>query len=145
MLKISFIGYLGEDCRTRYVNDQVAITFSVGVSNQYKNRQGETIRNTTWVGCTLWRKPENLRITEFLKKGLQVYVEGEPSTRAWIKQADGTANCSLDCRVDFLEMTGKQPGAKPTESQAPAASATPAQGTTNNNTGYIDENDDLPF
>lgn len=148
MLKISFTGYLGADCHQKHINDQVAITFSVGVTKQWKNRQGVAMSNTTWVGCTIWRKPEHTRIAEFLKRGQQVYVDGEPSARAWIKNADGTAHCSLDCRVDNVELLGKAagnnqpytPAAQTNVTSEPNATAAPAITAAN-----PADNDDLPF
>lgn len=137
MLKIDFIGYLGNDCNVKHVDGHVAITFSVGVTRQYKNRQNVVVKDTTWIGCTLWRKPENTRIAEFLKKGLQVYVSGMPSVRAWTKP-DGSAGSSLDCRVLDLEMLGK--------SQNPSLADTPQPTAINATQPTAEsENDDLPF
>jgi single-strand DNA-binding protein len=142
MIKLSIIGYLGADCNVKRVNnsDQVAITFSVGVSDQYKNRQGEQINKTTWIGCTLWRKPEHTRISEFLKKGVQVYVEGEPNVRAWIKQGDNTAAASFDCRVTEIKLLGKGP-AQVSPDPAPGSNTSSSAPVFSNPT----DNDDLPF
>jgi len=135
MLKMIITGYLGADCRARNNGDQVAITFSVGVTKQYKNRQNVEVTDTTWVGCTLWRKVDNIgRITEFLKSGKQVLVEGEPSTRAWISNADNSPKASLDLRVSVIELLGKadQASAAPLN-QAPVPDTKP------------EDNEDLPF
>jgi len=143
MLKVSFIGYIGDDCRMKNVEGQVAITFSVGVTKAYKNRQGNEVSKTNWIGCTIWRKPEHTRIAEFLKRGRQVWVEGEPSVRAWVKAADQSANASFDCRVTELELMGSPVNNAP-------AQAAPAPQITAETNAVIDkkdpaDNDDLPF
>lgn len=128
MLKLSFIGYIGANCRTRVDGDNVAITFSVGVSKQYKNRQNEPITKTTWVGCTLWRKITNLgTITNYLVVGKEIYVEGEPSVRAYL-DAEQKPKVVLDCRVEKIRLCG---------SSAPASAPDQIPDKS--------DNDDLPF
>jgi single stranded DNA-binding protein len=144
MLKICFTGYIGADCRTKVVENQVAITFSVGVTKSHKNRQGVEITKTNWIGCTIWRKPEHTRIAEFLKSGKQVYVEGEPSVRPWLNQKDQTPQASFDCRVDFLEMLGRS------NNQTAATNAEPVAQVNSEKNAVIEkqgpgDNDDLPF
>jgi len=142
MLKVSFIGYLGADCNQKNINDQVAITFSVAVTKQYKNRQGEQFSKTSWIGCTIWRKPEHTRIAEFLKRGQQVFIEGEPSVRAWIKVADGSANASFDCRVTEFELLGKAAATENTAAPQEQKQESNAGAAFSGNPG---DNDDLPF
>ena len=109
MLKVTFTGYIGADCRTRLVGDQVAITFSVAATKQFKNRQGVEITNTTWIGCTIWKNKDNMgTITEYLKTGRQVLIEGEPSIRPYFNPAEPTVPlASFDCRVAHLELLGR--------------------------------------
>jgi single-strand DNA-binding protein len=137
MLQLLLTGYLGTDATVKSVNDQMAISFSVGVTKQWRDRQGQPMTKTTWIGCTLWRKPENTRIAEFLKRGQQVLVKGEPTVRAYIKQTDGTAQGVMDCRVDYIELLGKAPVVE----TAPASSTPPAAADLSAGS----DNDDLPF
>lgn len=100
-----------------------AIGFSVGVTEKWKDAQGNPKESTTWVKCTIWRETGKTAIADYLKKGTAVYVEGKPSARAYVA-ADGTAKSSLEVQVFDVELLGgKRDGAAP----APAA-AQPAFG-----------------
>lgn len=128
-----FAGFLGADCRTRVDGDNVAITFSVGVTKQYKNRQNQPVSKTTWVGCTIWRKTTNLgTITNYLVKGKYVLVMGEPSVRTYLDN-ENKPKAVLDCRVSEVELGGSAPPAD----QGVGDQQQPAQ--------QNDDNDDLPF
>ena len=106
-LKMSAIGYLGNDCAIRYVNGVNAINFSVAVSEKYKDKAGVQHERTSWVECTLWRKPEQGRIAEFLKKGTLVAVEGRPEARGYKGKNGDAIYGSLMMRVDELHLLSK--------------------------------------
>jgi single-strand DNA-binding protein len=106
MLKIQFIGYIGSDATVRTKDNQVAVTFSVGVNKTWRNRQNEPQKKTVWIGCTIWRDLDKDNISKYLKSGTQIYIEGEPSARAY-NDKEGIACGMLDCRVTNYEMTGK--------------------------------------
>jgi single-strand DNA-binding protein len=133
MLSLIFSGYLGDNCKTRIDGDNVAITFNVGVTKRYKDRQNRQVTKTTWVGCTLWRKKDNLgTITDYLLKGKPVLVQGEPSVRAY-KTTEGDPKAVLDCRVITVELQGSAPHPQEEpEPVNPPAATNP-------------DNEDLPF
>lgn len=108
MIKIQFIGHLGHDAHVRDVVgvSQKAITFSVAVTERWKDKSGNAQEKTIWINCTLWR-PLDSNTGEYLKKGTQVYVEGEPSVKAWNKPDDNTAQAAQECRVNKIEFLSK--------------------------------------
>lgn len=130
-LTLSLIGHLGQDATTRQVNENVAISFSVASTKKYTDKNGEQKQETTWTNCTVWRKADQTKIAQYLKKGTQVYVEGEPSARSWTN-SNNEAQASLDCKVEKIELLGSA-------QQTTTASPAPAQATSNTNS------DDLPF
>jgi single-strand DNA-binding protein len=103
MLKIIFSGNLGNDAEVKNVNGTNAISFSVAHTEKYRGRDGQTVENTTWMRCTLWRKPEASSIAQYLKKGTKVLIEGKPEARAYVTSA-GQAAASLEVRVDNVEL-----------------------------------------
>lgn len=78
-----FTGRLGKDSETRYSPDGKAVTsFSIAVGSSYKDKQGQWIDSAEWVNVTVFGKlAENL--SNFLRKGVQVFVSGKINTRKW--------------------------------------------------------------
>lgn len=103
--RYSFIGNLGKDAEIRTLESGAsAISFTVAVTEKWKNRNGEAMENTTWVACTIWKAAGvSTAIAQYLKKGTRVHVDGKPSARAYVK-GDGTAAASLEVRVDDLTL-----------------------------------------
>ena len=132
MLKAEIIGNLGADAVVRNVNGTTAIGFSVAHNEKYKDSKGVTHEKTIWVNCTLWRTKET-RLTEFLKKGQMVFVEGTPSVGVY-ENREGRQVADFQLRVNRIELIGsrsdndQQPAEGNQNGQAPA----PNQATRNN-------------
>ena len=87
--KVILIGNLGQDpvVRSTQGGSRVA-NFSVATSERWRDRQsGEQRERTEWHRIVIWN--ENLvDIAEkYLRKGRQVYLEGELQTRKWTDQS----------------------------------------------------------
>lgn len=103
MNRISFIGNLGQDASVNQLESGArAIKFSVAVTEKYGDKE-----NTTWINCTMWKTPaQEIKIANYLKKGVKVYVEGKPSASAY-KNKQGEIVASLECRIDRLEFVSQ--------------------------------------
>ncbi len=111
-VKITAVGHLGRECSVKIINGVNAISFSMAVTEKYKNKEGVLIDNTTWLECTLWRKPEHSTVAQYLKKGQLVMVEGRPEVKAY-KSREGEARASLTIRIDELLLLGGSKSAAP--------------------------------
>lgn len=75
--KVTLIGNLGNDPDTRYTPGGMAVTkVSLATTSVRKNRDGETVEDTQWHRVTFFGKLGEIA-GEYLRKGSQVYVEGE--------------------------------------------------------------------
>lgn len=137
MLKVTVIGNIGKDAEYKEFNGNKFIAFNVAATKRYRDAQGNTHTKTTWVSC-LKRGESN--VIDYLKKGAQVYVEGELSVRTYSTQ-QGT-QAGVDCLVDKLELLGNKPQDNAQQGAQQAASTAPAQQAAPTAEG---ENDDLPF
>jgi single-strand DNA-binding protein len=102
--RVEIIGNVGRDPEMRYTATGRAVTnFSVAV-NRTSNVEGERREETEWFRCSAWEKQAEL-ISNYLRKGSKVYLEGRQSTRSWDGQ-DGQKHYSTDLvvnRVIFLD------------------------------------------
>lgn len=78
MNKVILIGRLGKDAETKEINNQNLITFSLATSETYKDKNGEKVEATEWHNVAYWSKSK--KITEYLKKGILVSIEGKIKT-----------------------------------------------------------------
>ena len=86
--KVILIGHLGQDPEVRYMpNGNAVANFSVATSESWKDKQtGETRDRTEWHRVVVFGKLAEIA-GEYIKKGTQVYLEGQLQTRKWQDQS----------------------------------------------------------
>lgn len=90
-----FDARLARDAELRDVGDKKVCNFSVGSNVGYGDNQ-----KTLWLDCSIWgRRGEALN--DSLKKGQQVFLSGELSTREY-EAKDGLTKTSLSLNVQSL-------------------------------------------
>jgi len=86
MLKATLIGNLGNDPDMRYsANGSPLLRFNVASNFRTRTPEGEYQDKTEWVRVTVTgNRAESL--SQYLKKGSRVYVEGRLEARPWTDQ-----------------------------------------------------------
>ncbi|HCZ4695578.1 TPA: single-stranded DNA-binding protein, partial [Salmonella enterica subsp. enterica serovar Saintpaul str. CFSAN004147] len=86
--KVILVGMLGQDPEVRYTQSSKAVTtLSLATNESWRDKQtGEMKENTEWHRVVLFGKLAEVA-GEYLKKGAQVYIEGQLRTRKWTDQA----------------------------------------------------------
>src|SRR3954469_6751712 len=102
MLKFSVIGHLGQDAKTGQGGSQPVVNFSVGCKTGFGDRKKDY-----WVDCALWGQ-RGEKLLPYLKKGQQVYVEGEGGFRTY-EARNGSQQIVLTLHVDNVELVGSRP------------------------------------
>lgn len=134
--KVILVGNVGKDPEVRHMDSGIAVaTITLATTERgYTLQNGTQVPDRTeWHNIIAWRGLAEIA-EKWVRKGMQLYVEGKITTRKWEK--DGIARYSTEIIADNIELLGKRPdvseqsqGSAPTQS-APAS----PQG-----------NDDLPF
>ena len=105
--KILIIGNVGRDPEMRYTpNGNPVTSFSVATSRRYTT-QGEQREETEWVRVSAWNRLAET-CTQYVTKGMKVFVEGRLSSNEWVGQ-DGEKRFGLDItasEVKFLNRPG---------------------------------------
>ena len=136
--KVLLIGNVGKDPEVRYVSDNLAVAnFSVATTKKgYKTNDGKEVPDKTeWHTIVCWRGLAKLA-EQYIKKGTQVYVEGELQTRSWEK--DGVTRYTTEILANEIQLLGRKGENSTSDSPAPSAgpiAPVPAE----------DENGELPF
>jgi single-strand DNA-binding protein len=81
--KVILVGNLGRDPEVRYTpSGQAVANFSIAVSENWTDKQGQKQERTEWVRIVVWGKTAE-NCGEYLSKGRQVYIEGKLQTREY--------------------------------------------------------------
>jgi len=138
----SFTGTIGRDAEVRTTaNGQTVLNVTVANNIGFGSRQ-----QTLWIRVALWGKRAEGQLTNYLKKGQQVFVSGE-LTQSEYQGNDGTTKSSLELNANIIDLLGKrseQNAAQPQQnyqSQQQPVQQQPAQQNHQQNDTY----DDVPF
>ncbi|MEF9709506.1 single-stranded DNA-binding protein [Escherichia coli] len=82
--KVILVGRLGKDPEVRYIpNGSAVANLQVATSESWRDKQtGEMREQTEWHRVVLFGKLAEVA-GEYLRKGSQVYIEGQLRTRSW--------------------------------------------------------------
>ena len=85
--KVILVGNLGQDPELRYMpNGGAVANITLATSETWRDKQtGENKENTEWHRVVLFGKLAEVA-GEYLRKGSQVYIEGQLRTRKWQDQ-----------------------------------------------------------
>ncbi|WP_278495393.1 single-stranded DNA-binding protein SSB1 [Pantoea vagans] len=130
--KVILVGNLGQDPEVRYMpNGGAVANITLATSESWRDKQtGENKEITEWHRVVLFGKLAEVA-GEYLKKGSQVYIEGQLRTRKWQDQGGQeryTTEVVVNVGGTMQMLGGRQQGGN---ADAPAGGG--AQGGGNNN------------
>jgi len=151
--KVILVGNLGADPEVRYLEgDNVVANISLATTEAYKDRNGNRVEQTEWHDLELWGGQAKIA-EQYLKKGMQLYVEGKIKTDKWTDD-QGQNRKKVRIRVLSFTMLGSKsdnpgggapegysenkPASNPMANQPKAAAAPDISAPS-------EEDDDLPF
>ena len=107
--KVILVGNLGSDPELRYTGSGTAVcNFNIATSESYKDRDGNQVENTEWHRIVTWARLAEI-CGEYLKKGRQVYIEGQLQTRQW-EDKDGNTRYTTEVKAREMQMLGSRDG-----------------------------------
>ncbi|WP_426957533.1 single-stranded DNA-binding protein [Muricoccus radiodurans] len=85
--KVIILGTLGKDPEVRnFQNGGKVVNLRVATSERYKDREGNQQERTEWHSVAIFNEKLGEIAERYLKKGSQVYLEGQLETRKWTTQ-----------------------------------------------------------
>ena len=96
--KVLLIGRLGADPEIKQmVNGKSVARLSLATSQSWKDKNtGEKKEKTEWHRIVVFNEGLVNVVKQYLKKGAQIYVEGQISTRKWKDEASGQDKYSTE-------------------------------------------------
>lgn len=126
--KVILVGNLGNDPDTKYTQSGMAVTrISLATTSVRKDRDGNQQERTEWHRVVFFGKLGEIA-GEYLRKGSQVYVEGELRYGKYTGQ-DGVEKLSTDIVANEMQMLGGRSEGASQQTGAPRqrAARQPAQ------------------
>ena len=123
--KVQLQGRLVGDVELRTINDDVKVaSFRIAVDRDRKNKDGE--RESDFFNITAWRGAAEF-VAKYFGKGDAIIVDGRLQYRTWTAE-DGSKRSNVDVVADNLYF-----------------GAPKGNGGQSDNSGSLDEDDELPF
>ncbi len=125
--KVILVGRLGNDPEVRYIlNGGAVANLQVATSESWRDKQtGEMREQTEWHRVVLFGKLAEVA-GEYLRKGAQVYIEGQLRTRSW--EDNGITRYVTEILVKTtgtMQMLGRAAGAQTQPEEAQQFSGQP--------------------
>ncbi len=145
--KVILLGNLGADPEVKYLEgDNVVANIRLATTESYKDKNGNRVDQTEWHDLELWGGQAKVA-EQYLKKGMQIYVEGKIKTDTW-QDDQGQNRRRVRIRVlSFTMLGGRQdtggapaPQSSPQSAPVPKPQASPAPAP-----DLGGDDDDLPF
>jgi len=107
--KVILIGNLGKDPETRSFPSGGSITnATLATSDSYKDRDGNMQDRTEWHSLVFHNRLAEI-VSQYLRKGSKIYVEGALRTRKW-QDKEGKDRYTTEIHVNEMQMLDGKPG-----------------------------------
>jgi single-strand DNA-binding protein len=143
--KVILVGNLGADPDTRYMPSGDAVTnISLATTEAWKDKSsGDQQERTEWHRVVFFGRLAEIA-AEYLRKGSQVYVEGQLRTRKWADK-QGQDRWSTEIVAREMQMLGGRAGAAATAPAMTDRTPAPAAQASSGAASSPDFDDDIPF
>ena len=147
--KVLLIGRLGADPEIKQmVNGKNVARLSLATSNTWKDKNtGERKEKTEWHRVVIFNEGLINVVQQYVKKGAQVYIEGQLTTRKWTDEKSGQDKYSTEIILQgynstFTILSGKNNKNTTLQDSSETKSVLPNE---NNNVSSGDLDDEIPF
>jgi len=146
--KVLLIGRLGADPEIKQmVNGKSVARLSLATSNTWKDKNtGEKKEKTEWHRVVIFNEGLVKVVQQYVKKGAQVYIEGQLTTRKWRDEKSGIDKYSTEIVLQGFNSSFKILSSKTNQTDNPqAGSMEKSSLPTDENIPSNDLDDEIPF
>ena len=145
--KVQLIGRLGADPEVKQmVNGKSVARLSLATSQSWKDRNtGEKKEKTEWHRIVVFNEGLVNVVQQYLKKGAQVYIEGQLSTRKWKDEQSGQDKYSTEIILQGYNSTLTMLGSSSSNNLTNTSSNNNNEFDQSNVQNNSDLDDEIPF
>ena len=145
--KVLLIGRLGADPEIKQmVNGKSVARLSIATSQSWKDKNtGEKKEKTEWHRIVVFNEGLVNVVQQYLKKGAQVYIEGQLTTRKWKDDQTGQDKYSTEIILQGYNSTLTMLGGSNSNNQISSTSSKNNDFDQTNQQSSNDLDDEIPF
>ena len=145
--KVLLIGRLGADPEVKQmVNGKSVARLSLATSQSWKDKNtGEKKEKTEWHRIVVFNEGLVNVVQQYLKKGAQIYIEGQLSTRKWKDEQTGQDKYSTEIILQGYNSTLTMLGGSNSNNIANSSSSKNNDFDQTNQQNNSDLDDEIPF
>ena len=146
--KVLLIGRLGADPEIKQmVNGKNVARISLATSNTWKDKNtGEKKEKTEWHRVVIFNEGLVNVVQQYVKKGAQVYIEGQLTTRKWKDEKSGVDRYSTEVVLQGFNSSFKILSSKNSQTTSSQENISEKSSLPNDaNTSSNDLDDEIPF
>jgi len=146
--KVLLIGRLGADPEIKQmVNGKSVARLSLATSNTWKDKNtGEKKEKTEWHRVVIFNEGLVNVVQQYVKKGAQVYIEGQLTTRKWKDEKAGVDKYSTEIVLQGFNSSFKILSSKNNQIESPQEDTSVKSSLPDNETSTSNDLDDeIPF
>jgi len=146
--KVLLIGRLGADPEVKQmVNGKSVAKLSLATSNTWKDKTtGEKKEKTEWHRIVIFNEGLVNVVQQYVKKGSQVYIEGQLTTRKWKDEKSGLDRYSTEVVLQGFNSSFKILSSKNSQITNPQENISEKSSLPNNESASSNDLDDeIPF
>jgi len=145
--KVQLIGRLGADPEVKQmVNGKSVARLSLATSQTWKDKNtGEKKEKTEWHRIVVFNEGLVNVVQQYLKKGAQIYIEGQLSTRKWKDEQTGQDKYSTEILLQGYNSTLTMLGGSNSNNLSSSASKKNNDFDQTNQQSSSDLDDEIPF
>ena len=143
--KVLLIGRLGADPEIKQMNNGKNVArLSLATSESWKDKNtGEKKEKTEWHRVVIFNEGLVSVIQQYLKKGAQIYIEGQITTRKWKDESTGQDKYSTEIVLQGYNSTLKMLNTRASNDlSSPSSETTSIDGSPDQSN---DLDDEIPF
>lgn len=105
--RAQIVGNVTRDPEMRYTpNGQAVCSFGVATNRRWRDKEGNNQEATEFHNVVAWGKLAEI-MSQYVKKGNKIYIEGRLQTRSWEGQDGAKRNRTEIVMEDFVFLTPK--------------------------------------
>ena len=145
--KVLLIGRLGNDPEIKQmVNGKSVARLSIATSNTWKHKNtGEKKEKTEWHRVVIFNEGLVKVVEQYVKKGAQVYIEGQLTTRKWKDEKAGIDRYSTEVVLQGFNSSFKILSSKNTQAEGIQDNVNKNSLPNEENIPTSDLDDEIPF
>ena len=146
--KVQLIGRLGADPEIKQmVNGKNVARLSIATSQSWKDKStGERKEKTEWHRVVIFNEGLVNVVQQYVKKGAQVYIEGQLTTRKWRDEKSGVDKYSTEIVLQGFNSSFKILSSKNSQMESLQNDTSPKSSLPNDESpSSNDLDDEIPF